>query len=257
MPCTQLAAQIYTVRDSLAYHAEKKLPDVCRRIREIGYDAVEAIHPLIEDPQFFKKAASDAGLAISSAHVGADKVFADPEWVISLKELLGTDQIVIPTMPGRYRGDAAKAKEFIAQVQDAGARLAELGVVLSYHNHSFEFQKFEGKTIFEMLLEMTQPEHVKIQFDTYWIQHGGGDVAAWLRRIEDRISSLHLKDMGMLLKQQIYMEPGEGNLNWPAILKAARAAGITRYIVELDSCPREPFESLALAYRNCRAMGIG
>ena len=52
-------------------------------------------------------------------------------------------------------------------------------------------------------------------------------------------------------------EIGEGNLNWPAILAAAAAGGVEWYLVEQDECyQRDPFESLAISYRNLQAMGL-
>jgi sugar phosphate isomerase/epimerase len=52
-------------------------------------------------------------------------------------------------------------------------------------------------------------------------------------------------------------EIGEGNLNWPAILGAAAAAGVEWYLVEQDQCyDRTPFESLAISYRNLKEMGL-
>ena len=37
----------------------------------------------------------------------------------------------------------------------------------------------------------------KSELDTYWIQHGGGDPAAWIRQLEGRADIIHLKDMAM------------------------------------------------------------
>ncbi len=51
-------------------------------------------------------------------------------------------------------------------------------------------------------------------------------------------------------------EVGEGNLNWPAILQACRAAGVEWYIIEQDICQRDPFESLAISLKNVRGMGL-
>jgi hypothetical protein len=46
-------------------------------------------------------------------------------------------------------------------------------------------------------------------------------------------------------------------MNWPAILQAAEEGGVEWYLVEQDECyGRDPFESLAISYRNLRAMGL-
>ena len=68
---------------------------------------------------------------------------------------------------------------------------------------------------------------------------------------------IHLKDMVIHQNgQQIMAEVGEGNLNWPAILDACRSSGTEIYAVEQDICQRDPFESLAVSYRNLQAMGL-
>jgi sugar phosphate isomerase/epimerase len=54
-----------------------------------------------------------------------------------------------------------------------------------------------------------------------------------------------------------FAEIGEGNLNWPAILQAAREAGVQWYCIEQDECyERDPFDSLKLSLDNLRAMGL-
>ena len=56
--------------------------------------------------------------------------------------------------------------------------------------------------------------------------------------------------------EQIMAEVGEGNLDWPGILAAAKNAGVQWYIVEQDTCQRDPFESLKISLDNLKAMGL-
>jgi sugar phosphate isomerase/epimerase len=49
---------------------------------------------------------------------------------------------------------------------------------------------------------------------------------------------------------------GEGNLNWPAILRACRQAGVEWHIIEQDICQRDPFESLEISLRNVKRMSL-
>jgi sugar phosphate isomerase/epimerase len=68
---------------------------------------------------------------------------------------------------------------------------------------------------------------------------------------------LHLKDMVVANKEVRFAPVGEGNLNWPAILEAARAAGVEHYVVEQDSSyEADPFDCLATSYRNLVKMGL-
>ena len=68
---------------------------------------------------------------------------------------------------------------------------------------------------------------------------------------------LHLKDMTMGPDGVRMAEIGEGNLNWPAILAAAKDAGVQWYCIEQDDCyERDPFDSLKISLDNLQCMGI-
>ena len=45
-------------------------------------------------------------------------------------------------------------------------------------------------------------------------------------------------------------------MNFAGILAACRRAGVEWYAVEQDICQRDPFESLAISFRNLREMGL-
>jgi sugar phosphate isomerase/epimerase len=58
-------------------------------------------------------------------------------------------------------------------------------------------------------------------------------------------------------REQRFAPVGEGNLNWPAILNAAEAGGVEYYLVEQDvTYDLDPFEALAVSFRNLEAMGL-
>jgi sugar phosphate isomerase/epimerase len=99
---------------------------------------------------------------------------------------------------------------------------------------------------------------LKAEIDTYWITAGGGSPAAWIDRCAGREPLLHVKDMLITPEREVRMaEIGEGNLDWPTILRAARAGGVQWVLVEQDNCyDRDPFESLAISFRNLQAMGL-
>jgi hypothetical protein len=63
--------------------------------------------------------------------------------------------------------------------------------------------------------------------------------------MKGRIPLVHFKDMGISDGRQVMAEVGEGNLNWDTILEACKFSGVLWYIVEQDTCQRDPFESLA------------
>lgn len=254
MSRTVLAAQLYTVREFT------KTPDAIAetfaKVRKMGYRAVQtsALGPI--EPKALRKIAKSEGLTICATHIGFDRLLNDMPGVIDEHKTIGCDNVAIGSMPVDYRTGAEKVKEFARLANDAGAKLREAGLSFSYHNHSFEFEKVEGKLIMDLIYENSAPENVLSELDTYWVQHGGADPAAWVTKLSNRLTLLHLKDMTMRGREQLMAEIGEGNLNWPAILKAAKKAKVRWYIVEQDTCQRDPFESLAISLKNLQAMGL-
>ena len=74
--------------------------------------------------------------------------------------------------------------------------------------------------------------------------------------MKGRAPLVHFKDMVVFGGKPIMAEVGEGNLNWPAIIEACKEADVQWYLVEQDTCQRDPFESMAISFRNLKAMGL-
>jgi sugar phosphate isomerase/epimerase len=143
------------------------------------------------------------------------------------------------------------------QARIVAERIRKAGRTFVYHNHNFEFARFGNLTGMEILLGECG-DAVQFEPDTYWVQAGGGDVAAWLGRLAGRIDVVHFKDMVYDIGegQAAMAEVGEGNLDWPRIISACRAAGTRWHVVEQDICRRDPFDSLKLSLENLRRFGL-
>ena len=255
-----LAAQLFTVRDFTKTRAD--FAESMRKIREIGYRVVQVSSVGAIGDDFIKGVCDDNGLAICNTHVDVDQLQNDIEAVIAQHELWDCRHVAIGGMPLELRDSEAGFRSFAAIANGIGERLADAGLTFSYHNHSFEFIKFGDRSGLDIFFDETDPRYVRAELDTYWIQHGGADPIAWIDRMAGRMPVIHLKDMVMLpddkspRPQQAMAEVGEGNLNFPGILEACQRAGVAFYAVEQDICQRDPFESLAISYRNLRAMGL-
>ncbi len=267
-----LAAQLYTIRGFTKTRAD--FAESMRKIREIGYRVVQVSSVGDIGNAFIKSVCDDNGLAICNTHVAVDQLQNDIEGVIAQHELWDCRHVAIGGMPLELRDSEAGFRSFAAIANGIGERLADAGLTFSYHNHSFEFIKFGGRSALDIFFDETDPRYVRAELDTYWIQHGGADPIAWIDRMAGRMPVIHLKDMVMLPvphppapsptgrdsgwepPQQAMAEVGEGNLNFPGILEACQRAGVEFYAVEQDICQRDPFESLAISYRNLRALGL-
>ena len=90
--------------------------------------------------------------------------------------------------------------------------------------------------------------------DTYWLQHGGVDVRAFIEKHASRIGMLHLKDMKRTADGPTFAELGVGNLNFEGILRVARSCAIDTWIVEQDKCDGDPLESASVSYKHLQQL---
>ncbi len=248
-----IGAQLYTVREFTKTPAD--IASTMKKVREIGYEAVQlsALGPI--DTKELKKILDNEGLKVAATHTAYDRMRDDPQSVIEEHHILECKHAAIGGLPKECR-NAEGFPKFAKEASETAKKLAEGGLVFSYHNHSFELQKFGDRTGLQILYEDSDPKYFNAEIDTYWIQHGGGDPAAWVRKLKGRIPLLHLKDMAVGPEGPMMAEVGEGNLNWSAILEAAKESGVEWYLVEQDICQRDPFESLKISLENLKAMGL-
>jgi sugar phosphate isomerase/epimerase len=250
---SRLAVTLYTLREFTQTPAD--IARTLHKVKAIGYDYVQfsALGPV--DPHELKTMLDSEGMGVCATHVSYDRLQNDMQGVIDEHHLWSCRHVAIPVLPEGLRNHAAYA-EFARQGSEIARRLAEAGLTFSYHNHHLELEKKEGRTGLEVLFGESDPRLFLAEIDTYWVQCGGGDPAAWIRRMSGREPLVHFKDMGVYDGKPGMAEIGEGNLNWPAILEACRAGGVEWYIVEQDVCRRDPFESIAISLRNLKAMGL-
>jgi len=249
-----IGAQLYTVRDFT-----KTLPEIektLERVSEIGYTAIQISGFGPVDPAELARLVEGSGLTVAATHTGWPRFLNELDAVIEEHRMWGCRHPAIGGLPPEYHTGEG-IRRFVDELTPIAGRLAAAGMDFSYHNHNRELARIDGQTWLGRLYELADPSILKAEIDTYWIQAGGGDPAEWIRRCAGREPLLHLKDMCITPeREQRFAEIGEGNLNWPAILAAAEQGGVEYLLVEQDkSYDRDPFESLAVSYRNLKAMG--
>lgn len=244
---TKLGLQMYTVRDAAA----KDFAGTIREVGRIGYDGIEhgGAGPL-GVPEF---KALNASLKLDpfGAHTGLQGLQGEklPE-TLAYYASLGTRFLAISDR----RDDEAGWKACGAALNAAGRAAAAHGITMQYHNHAHELtQKFGGRCALDVLIAETDPAHVKFQLDVGWVTRAGEDPVVWLRKLEGRIRTIHVKDTTAPPDAQ-WTEVGNGILPLGLVHKAAQALGVEWYVVEQDTCARPPLESAAISYKKVREL---
>jgi sugar phosphate isomerase/epimerase len=243
---SNIAAQLYTLRDFLK--TPEEIGQALKKVRAIGYSAVQASGVGPVDPRELKRMTEEAGLKICASHISYDRLKNDLDAVLEEHKIWGCKYVGLGIMPQQFRESRDGYLAFAAEFNEVSKKIFSHGLKFIYHNHNLELERFGKETGLDLLLNNTDPETFGLELDTYWIQAGGGNPVEWIRKVKGRMEVVHFKDMAVSGFNQLFAEIGEGNLNWSAIIEACRETGVEWYAVEQDVCRRDPFESLQISY---------
>lgn len=246
-----VGVQLWSLRDYLP----KDLTGGLKQLQAMGVRDVEGAglwgRPVAE----LRKAMDDAGLRCQSAHMGYERLRDTPESAFAEAKALGATWVVCPWIK-----ETVTREEILtaAEVFNRAARAAhDAGLRFAYHCHGYEFIPATEGTLFDTLAQSTDRTQVEFQIDVFHAFYAGADPAKLIAQHGARVSSLHLKD----LKKGVAVIPGKsvgtadidvpvgtGQIDMPAVLAAAQAAGTALYYVEDESA--DPLEHIpqSLAY---------
>lgn len=241
-----LGLQIFTLRNAMT--DEAGVAEAFKKMKALGYDEGQTAGWYGLSVAKYAELAKDAGIKICGTHCSFDELAADADKAMENHDILGTKNIGIGGMPGPARTDADLLKKFVEDANAFAEKISKYGFKFTYHNHSFEFSKLGNERIMDVLVNGLDPKTTSFVLDTYWVQHGGGSVIGWMKKLAGRIDILHLKDMGISMetgKAAPYItEIGNGNIDFDEVVKVANEIGVKHFVVEQDTCPGDPFDSI-------------
>lgn len=247
----KLGAQMYTLR---AYMATPKLfPFAIEKVARRGYKYIQISGQCDEiTPEMILAEANKHGLKIGLTHWDDDAIINDTDGVLEIHDKFGCDGIGIGGMPREFRNYEGYEK-FLDKYGKAIEKIGKYGKHFCYHNHWFEFERYEnGKTGMEMLLE-NAPEGFYLTFDTAWAHYAGVDCGQFIRKHGNRIFATHLKDLTVVNDVPKPAEVMEGNMNFDPIIEESYKAGIEWHFVEQDESRRWIVDSLRISHDNLMA----
>lgn len=245
----QLIAQLYTVRELIYQHSYDEIFAVLKTIKDQGYEGVQisGIGNIDQEKaELFKEICETLNLSILATHLSLEYLEEHFDWVVEYHRLWNCKLIGIGSMPTNMRNFEGVCV-FAEKLNQLGNRLKNYGMTLIYHNHKFEFEKYNNKTWMEHLLERFDKDVVEFELDTYWVQAGGCDPVDWIYRVDKQMSLIHFKDFRIQNDEQRFAEIGKGNLNWEHIIDACRKTDVKIIAVEQDGYTDDPLKSLEIS----------
>ena len=243
-----IALQLYSVREP----AKEDLAGTLKKVREMGWEYVQWSGMPDLTAEQIRAALDEAGLKAVAAHCGMEPFETDFDNQVKFWKTVGNMDV----SPGGMMSDCQVSleawKKGAARLDAIGAKLKDVGMRLSYHNHDKEFQSFpeDPRSKLEILYAETSPEHLYAELDLAWVQVGGADPAELLLKYTNRCPVIHAKDYvgKSLLRRVKFMPLGMGELKWDAIFAAGKKAGVEWWVYEQDNADRDIFECAQISY---------
>jgi sugar phosphate isomerase/epimerase len=252
MAAISLSVQLYTVRNYTA----KDMAGTLKKIATIGYKEVElAGFGNATSAAELRAALDDAGLKVTSAHIGIEQFEKDMGKVLADHATLGNKNLVVPWMAAERRGSAEQWKAVAKSLNKIGKTCRKEGFALGYHNHAFEFDWFGKQTAMDILFGSGDPENVFCELDCFWVRAAGFCPVCVINKMAGRVKIVHLKDMKPV-KEPTFANVGDGILDLAGIIAAGRKNKAKAYVVEQDYCyEQDSLAAIKNSYRNLMKMG--
>lgn len=273
----KVGLQLYSIREDM----EKDMDAALKKVKEIGYDYVEFAGYYGHTAEEVRAMLDKRGLTCISVHQPPNLFLEEGQKAIDYLKTIGANHCAIPWYDAEKHKGTDKWEETVKMFTAVGEALKKNGIQLMYHNHEFEFQKYEDKFLLDWLFETIPNDILQPEIDTCWVHYAGYDPAEYVLKYAGRISIVHLKDfvcknlgsgpvyeligkdgkeekMGSREENGFAFRPvGYGIQNFPQILEASRKAGAEYVIVEQDLSPdRPPMEAAKMSREYLKTLGI-
>lgn len=235
--------QLYSARN------EKSLDDTLKTLKALGYAQVEGWGGQFENPAALAQSLKNAGLVMPTAHLGMAQLTADTGAAIKIAQTVGIKTVFCPAPPtSDYREGKGDWQKLADDLTKVGAAFKAAGLGFGYHNHHWEFAELPGgKRPIELILG--SPD-MQWEMDLAWVVKAGEDPVAWLNKLGNRISAIHVKDIapaGECVDEDGWADVGYGTLDWKSLLATAKAkTKATYFVMEHD----KPSDALRFARRS-------
>ena len=250
----RIGAQLYTIRDYC--ETNESFDQAMKKVSEIGYKTVQISGIKVDDARLIREICDKYGLEIICTHRGYTNFLEDIDAEIERHKIYGCDYAGVGGLPG----DAKETKEIFFETIDKLNKISDVlkehGLTFTYHNHEWEFRKFDGnKSYMDYMIERG---NFSLLADVYWLAFAGINPAKFIREHGDRIECIHFKDLKVKLTERAVTmcEIGCGNLDWDDIIAACEEVGVKYAFVEQDTCETDSMGCLETSYNFLTTKGF-
>lgn len=227
---SKVGLQLYSIKEL----TQQDFFGTLEKVGKIGYDGVEFAGFFDASASDLKKVLEDSGLLPCGSHTGIEALEEDLNRVIDYNLEIGNHYVICPGLPLHKRDSYDAYMRLADQFNEIGQKCKDQGIQFGYHNHDFEFEKFNDQYGLDILLSNTDADLVCMELDTFWVEYAGLTSVDFMKKYPKQHSSLiHIKDMKSW-DDKINTEIGNGVMDFVEIVNLAKELGTKWYIVEQE-----------------------
>jgi sugar phosphate isomerase/epimerase len=274
-----IGVQVWSIREQL----QADVAGTLKRMADIGFREIEFFDIATTEPAMQRC----QGMSLNLVGLHFWEIFEEEgswgKWIAagSPTQIPSFDPDVLAKQAARYGfrylvysggapeeacKDVFAAESYCNVINRVGRSLRERGFRFLYHAEMLEFSDLGGgRTLFDLLIERTDPADVGFEADVFWLTHVGRDPVATLRQLGARAEILHLKDRkrgmpparpqdGFPDDKRLFVPVGAGSIDFIAVLQTAREVGVKHLFVEQDESAGDVIADLGQSYRYLRSV---
>lgn len=241
---TPIGLQLYTLRDVIMSDVKGVLTSIAAmgytEAETYGYNDGKLFGMTVAEFGSFMKS---IGMKTVSGHYGIEMT-SGKGWEKACQDAksLGQSYVVVPWMDKKYYSSLDELKKTCDLLNKAGEVAKKNGLQMGYHNHAFEFEKVEGKIVFDTMLDQLDPKLVTWEMDIYWVVRAGHDPVKYFEKYPGRFQLWHVKDMDKSNNEH-NADVGTGSIDFKNLFTKAKQSGMKKFFMEQETYPSSPMES--------------
>jgi sugar phosphate isomerase/epimerase len=243
----KIGLQLYSLREEIPTAGLEK---VFKKIAAAGYNSIE-MYGFGTAESYFKSSPKEVAALLKANHIISPSghynlaLFDnDGQQTIDAALELGHKYIVIPWLAPELRTSLEDYKSIAEKVNKAALLCKQNNIKLAYHNHDFDFTKYEGgKCGYDILLKECDKSLVNFEMDLFWVVTAGHNPVDLFKKHPGRFKMWHVKDKDKT-EPKLNTEIGSGSINFKNIFARADLAGLEYFYVEQENFAMPSDESI-------------
>lgn len=245
-----IGIQMYSLRQ----YAEKDLIGALKAAAGTGIEGVELAGYYGHSAKELKAVLDDLGLRPAGSHIGWEKLDGELGAVIDFSAELGEPYIVCPGLPWEMINSRDAWLATAEKFNRVGERVARAGMKLAFHNHSWEFEEFDGELGLSILYNNTDPGYVRMELDTCWCDVTGKVTSVdFMKKHARHLEILHIKEI-TAVGDPTPKIIGQGAMDFRSICALGRELGVAWYTIEHEGQEENALQMITEGVRYLKAI---